>query len=84
MGMNVEEVVAEFDPTERRKIEQMSAELIAGKMTLRDFRKARQLTRVSVARELGITLEGVSQLERQTDILLSTPRRTVERRWAAG
>ena len=29
MGMNVEEVVAELDPAERRKVEQMSAELIA-------------------------------------------------------
>ena len=78
MGMNVEEVVAELDPAERRQVEQMSAELIAEEMTLRDFRKARQLTRVSVARELGVTLDGVSQLEQQTDILLSTLRRTVE------
>ena len=78
MGMNVEEVVAELDPAERRKVEQMSAELIAEEMTLRDFRKARQLARVGVARELGITLEDVSQLEQRTDILLSTLRRTVE------
>ena len=78
MGMTVEEVLAELDPAERRKVEQMSAELIAEEMTLRDFRKARQLTRVSVAGELGVTLGDVSQLEQQTDILLSTLRRTVE------
>ena len=61
MGMNVEEVVAAPDPAERRKVEQMSAESIAEEMTLRDFRKARHLTRVGVAREPGITLEGVSK-----------------------
>ena len=30
-------------------------------MTLRELRKARQLTQVSVARELGISQDGVSR-----------------------
>ena len=34
MGMNIEEVVAELDPAERRKVEQMSAELIANPQAL--------------------------------------------------
>ncbi|MDE0334920.1 MAG: helix-turn-helix transcriptional regulator [Defluviicoccus sp.] len=78
MALNVEDVIARLDPTERRKVEEMAAELIAEEMTLRELRKARQLTQVSVARELGIGQDGVSRLEQRSDILLSTLRRTIE------
>ena len=37
-----------------------------------------QLTQVSVARQLGISHDGVSRLEQRSDLLLSTLRRTVE------
>ena len=47
-------------------------------MTLRELHKARHLTRVSVARELGISQDAVSRIERRSDLLLSTLRRTVE------
>ena len=78
MGLNVEDIIAELDPAERRKVEEMAAELIAEEMTLRELRKARQLTQVSVARELGINQDAVSRLEQRSDLLLSTLRRTVE------
>ncbi len=78
MALNVEDVIARLDPAERRKVEEMAAELIAEEMTLRELRKARKLTQVSVARELGIGQDGVSRLEQRSDILLSTLRRTVE------
>ena len=78
MALNVEDVIARLDPAERRKVEEMAAELIAEEMTLRELRKARHLTQVSVARELGIGQDGVSRLEQRSDILLSTLRRTVE------
>ena len=50
MGLNVEDIIAGLDPARRRKIEEMAAELIAEAMTLRELRKARQLTQASVAR----------------------------------
>ena len=78
MGLNVEDVIARLDPARRREIEDRAAELIAEEMTLRELRKARQLTQVSVARELGIGQDGVSRLEQRSDILLSTLRRTIE------
>ena len=71
-------MMAGLDPARRRKIEDRTAELIAEEMTLRELRKARQLTQVSVARELGISQDGVSRLEQRSDLLLSTLRRTVE------
>ena len=82
MGLNVNDVIAGLDPARRRKIEDRAAELIAEEMTLRDLRKARQLTQVSVARELGISQDGVARLVERADLLLSTLRRTVEA-WVA-
>ena len=78
MTVSLEAMMADLDPARRRKIEERAAELIAEEMTLRELRKARKLTQVSVARELGIGQDGVSRLEQRSDILLSTLRRTVE------
>ena len=78
MTVSRDDMTAGLDPTRRRKIEDRTAELIAEEMTLRELRKARQLTQVSVARELGISQDGVSRLEQRSDLLLSTLRRTVE------
>lgn len=47
-------------------------------MTLAELRKARKLTQVRMAQELGISQDGVSRLEKRTDLLLSTLRKTVE------
>ena len=78
MGLNVEDVIAGLDPAERRKVEELAEEFISGEMTLRELRKARHLTRVSVARELGIGQDAVSRMEQRSDLLLSRLRSTVE------
>ncbi len=44
MALDVEDVIAALDPDERRKVEDMAAQLIAEEMTLRELRKARELT----------------------------------------
>ena len=78
MALDVEDVIAGLDLDERRKVEEMAAQLIAEEMTLRELRKARELTQARVARELGIGQDAVSRLEQRSDLLLSTLRRTVE------
>ena len=78
MAPNVNDVISGPAPVRRRKVEARAAALIAEEMTLRELRKARQLTQVTVARELGISQDGVSRLEQRSDLLLSTLRRTVE------
>ncbi len=78
MAVNVDDVIEKLDPALRREVEEMAAEIIAEEMTLRELRKAQQLTQASVARELGISQDGVSRLEQRSDLLLSTLRRTVE------
>ena len=77
-GFTHEDVIAGLDPAERRKVEEMAAEFIAEEMTLRELRKARELTQVSVAREFGVSQDAVSRMEQRSDLLLSTLRRAVE------
>ena len=78
MTVSLDEMMAELDSERRRKIEERAADLIAEEMTLRELRKARALTQASVARELGISQDAISRLEKRSDLLLSTLRRTVE------
>ena len=78
MALNVEDKIASFQPERRRRVEERVAELVAETMTVRELRRALQLTQARVAAELGITQDGVSRLEQRNDLLLSTLRRTIE------
>lgn len=78
MAVNVDDKIRKLSPTQRKKVEVRAAELIAEEMTLRELRKARKLTQVRLASRLGITQDGVSRLEKRSDLLLSTLRETVE------
>ncbi|HXN24771.1 MAG TPA: helix-turn-helix transcriptional regulator [Candidatus Dormibacteraeota bacterium] len=77
MSVNVREKIRHLNSTQRRKVTARAVELIAEEMSLRDLRKARKLTQVSVARVLGVTQDSVSRLEKRSDLLLSTLRKTV-------
>jgi DNA-binding XRE family transcriptional regulator len=78
MPMNVNDIIAKLSPAQRKRVEARAAELAAEEMTLRQLRKARKLTQVRMARALGISQDGVSRLEKRSDLLLSTLRKTVE------
>lgn len=78
MAVNVNEKIKKLSPTQRKRLEARAAELIAEEMTLRELRQARKLTQVRIAKALGITQDSVSRLERRTDLLLSTLRKTVK------
>jgi transcriptional regulator with XRE-family HTH domain len=60
------------------KVEARAADLIAEEMSLRDLRHAHQLTQVTIGESLGIGQDGVSRLEKRSDLLLSTLRGFVE------
>lgn len=62
----------------RRKIEARAAALIAEEMSLRDLRRAHELTQERVGEFLGIGQDGVSRLEKRSDLLISTLRSYVE------
>ena len=78
MAVNVDDKIRKLSTTQRKKVEVRAAELIGEEMTLRELRKARKLTQVRLASRLGITQDGVSRLEKRSDLLLSTLRETVE------
>ena len=62
----------------RKKIEARAAELAAEEMALRELRKAHHRTQASMAKQLGISQDGVSRLEKRSDLLLSTLRNYVK------
>jgi transcriptional regulator with XRE-family HTH domain len=78
MPTNIDEIIKKLSPAQRKKVEIRAAELIAEEMTLRELRHARKLTQVKMAKKLGITQDSVSRLEKRSDLLLSTLRKTVE------
>ena len=78
MAVNVNEKIRKSSPAQRKRIEARAVELIAEEMTLRELRRARKLTQVRMAKALGITQDGVSRLEKRSDLLLSTLRKTVK------
>jgi transcriptional regulator with XRE-family HTH domain len=78
MSINIRDKIRELNPRQRQKVEARAAEIIAEEMSLRDMRKARKLTQARVAKVLGITQDSVSRLEKRSDLLLSTLRKTVK------
>jgi DNA-binding XRE family transcriptional regulator len=78
MPINVDDKINKLSPAQRKKVEARAVQLIAEEMTLRELRHARKLTQVRMAKTLGITQDSVSRLEKRSDLLLSTLRKTVE------
>src|SRR5258708_3306786 len=78
MSTNVNDKIKKLSHVQRKKVEARAAELVAEEMTLRELRHARKLTQVRMAKTLGITQDSVSRLEKRSDLLLSTLRKTVQ------
>ena len=64
--------LARFSTVERAAIEARAQALMAEELTLRDLRKALELTQVQLGTTLGIGQEQISRMEQRTDLLLST------------
>ena len=75
---NLERIMKELSPARRKNVEARAAQLIAEEMTLQELRRARKLTQVRMAKKLGVSQDGISKLEKRSDLLLSTLRKTVE------
>jgi transcriptional regulator with XRE-family HTH domain len=75
---NLERIRKKLSVSRRKKVEARAAQLIAEEMTLQELRRARKLTQVRMAKQLGISQDGISKLEKRSDLLLSTLRKTVE------
>ena len=81
MGRNVADVIAALPKEERdwinAKGRQMAQEMIDHADSLAEVRKAMSKTQSEVARELGVGQVAVAQMEKRSDLLLSTLQRYV-------
>ena len=78
MSRSVDDIIRKLTPRQRKKVEARAAQLIAEEMTLRQLRQACRLTQQKVAKSLRIGQEGVSKIERRSDLLISTLREYVQ------
>ena len=78
MPRNVNDIINKLSPAQRKKVEARAAQLIAEEMTLQQLRHARKLTQQKIAKSLHIGQEGVSKLEKRSNLLISTLRSYVE------
>lgn len=74
MATDLKTMMDRLPAERRRKVAARAAELIAEEMTLRDLRKARDLTQARLAEMLDIGQDSVSRLEQRSDLMLSTLR----------
>jgi DNA-binding XRE family transcriptional regulator len=78
MAITLKDKMKGLSADRRRRVEERVSQLTAEEMTLQELRRARKVTQVRLAKELGINQNGVSRLEKRSDLLLSTLRKTVE------
>lgn len=72
MANTLKNILKKYPLNEQEEISRRSKELIAQEMTLRDLRKALELTQNDVSSKLHMNQEAISRLERRSDLLLST------------
>jgi transcriptional regulator with XRE-family HTH domain len=65
------------DETSRKAVEAYTTELLA-ELSLAEVRRARQMTQEELATALRTTQSGVSRLEHQADLYVSTLRRYIQ------
>jgi hypothetical protein len=78
MTVSLEEILRSLPKERRERIKQRTAELIAEEMNLRDVRRLRKLTQTRLSKKLKIGQEGVSRIEKRSDLYISTLRGYVE------
>jgi len=78
MAKTLEQKLAALSPARRKKVETRTAELIEDEKSRCDLRRALALTQEKMAEELGIGQDGISRLEKRSDLLISTLRGYVE------
>jgi DNA-binding XRE family transcriptional regulator len=78
MARNVNDIIKSLPVTRRRKIEKRANKLIAEEMTLQELRRAREMTQVRMAKSLGVAQKQISEIEKRTDMHISTLRRSIE------
>jgi DNA-binding XRE family transcriptional regulator len=77
MTIPYEQVFESFSPEDQVWIKERASEILSD-ISLRQLRKMRTLTQTRLSKKLKIGQEGVSRIEKRTDLYLSTLRSYVE------
>lgn len=78
MGKSLGEKLSALPAARRDRIRADADRLKAEYLTLQELRKAKKLTQVQLAEQLNIRQATVAQLEKRSDLMLSTLRKYVE------
>jgi len=78
MTISARDFIKSLPVAERRAIKKRAAELLAEEMTLQELRRAREMTQVKMAKKLGVAQKQISEIEKRTDMHISTLRRSIE------
>ena len=76
--INHDDYMKKLPVEKREKVLAMAAELIAEEKSLRQIRKAREVSQKTLAEKLDMNQGDLSKFERRTDVYLSTIRRYIE------
>jgi DNA-binding XRE family transcriptional regulator len=77
MTVSLEAMLAEESAESRARILNLAAEMRA-ELNLRELRRQQKLTQARLSKKLKIGQEGISRIEKRTDLYLSTLRSYVE------
>ena len=77
MAITLKEKLERLPLERRKKIERLTADLVAEEMTRQELREALKLTQEQIAQILQIDQANVSRLEKRADLMLSTLRKYV-------
>ncbi|HAU1388258.1 TPA: helix-turn-helix transcriptional regulator [Legionella pneumophila] len=72
MNRSLNDKLNSLSAERKNEIEKRSTQLIAEEMTLRDLRLALEKTQVDLGETLHMKQEGISRLEKRSDMLIST------------
>lgn len=77
MPVTLDEILNEMPADQRVRVEQRAQEMRV-EINLREMRRLRKLTQARLSKKLKIGQEGVSRIEKRSDLYLSTLRSYVE------
>ncbi len=72
MATKLHDKINSLSKGRKKKVRQRANDLIAKEMTLQDLRKALSLTQKHLAEKLHLRQDGISRIEKRSDLLLST------------
>ncbi|MBS2009538.1 MAG: helix-turn-helix transcriptional regulator [Cyanobacteria bacterium SZAS TMP-1] len=78
MTISLDDYIKKLSPEQRARVDELARKLIAEEKTLREIRKAREFSQVTLAELLDMNQGDLSKLERRSDAYISTIRRYIE------